>query len=179
MQNKTNRGQSAVEFLLIAPVLFMFFFGILQLFYFAFASFAVQKATNAIARQAASSDDFNAFDPHFQIISALLPLEKINSTTVISAFSTKCNIQEQENMIKATVSYPMPIWVPFANKLFGSAMNTSPTATTTPSNDILDLLNAIGLTLPIPNLGQNTQNVIWLNFEATCVDEYSLNPSAS
>jgi len=60
--------------MLVAPVLFFIFFGIIQLFYTAYVSFAIQRATHSIAQQAAASPNPSSFDPKFQMIEALLPL---------------------------------------------------------------------------------------------------------
>jgi len=164
-------GQSAVEFVLITPILFLIFFGIIQLFYCGFVSLAIQKATNAIAQQASASGDAADFEPHFQIITALFPIEKLNASTLIYAISCKCDIQEQNHIIKAVVSYPMPIWMPIIGNVFGQPLNNTAGSLLGLSNDLLSFLGTIGLKLPSFNLPQNTPNVIWFTFEARCLDE--------
>lgn len=168
---KTQKGQSSVELVLIAPVLFLIFFGIIQLFYCAYISFAVQKATFAIAQQAASTETPTFFQPQFQIVSALFPLEKLNNATLLYALSSKCNIQEQNNRIIATVSYPMPIWVPLIGKVLGQPLSTSSNPLSSISQDLSGLLSTLGLSLPSFLNLTNTNNVIWMTFQADCLDE--------
>ncbi len=168
---KDQKGQSAVEFVLIAPILFLIFFGIIQLFYCAYVSFAVQKATFAIAQQAASTEIPTFFQSQFQIVSALFPLEKLNNSTLLYALSSKCNIQEQNNRVIATVSYPMPIWIPLVGKVLGQPLSTSTSPLSFVSQDLSSLLSTLGLSLPSFLNLSSTNNVIWMTFQADCLDE--------
>ena len=168
---KNTKGQSAVEFVLIAPILFLLFFGIIQLFYSAFIFFAVQKATHAIAQQAAASAAPTLFEPHFQIITALSPLEKLNSSTLLYALASKCAIQEQNNRVFATVSYPMPIWVPLLGKVIGQPFDSSKSSILSIATNITNLLPTLGLALPGFSTPSNSINIIWITFQADCLDE--------
>jgi hypothetical protein len=166
-----QQGQSAVEFMLIAPVLFLLFFGIIQLFYSAFVSFAVQKATHAIAQQAAASATPTLFEPHFQIITALSPLEKLNNSTLLYALASKCDIQEKNNRVFATVTYPMPIWVPLIGKVIGQPFDSSKNSILSIATNLTNLLSTLGLALPGFPIPSNSINVIWITFQAYCLDE--------
>jgi hypothetical protein len=167
-QNAT--GQSAVEFVFIAPVLFLIFFGVLQLFYSAFVSFAIQRAAFSIAQEAATSMSFSNFDPRFQIVYALFPLEKINSATLNYALATQCNIKQVKKTIQVNVLYPMPIWVPVMGNLIGQNFANAGSATLIPAS-ITNLLQTIGINLPNLNSGTNNTKVLWINYSAECLDE--------
>ncbi len=123
-----SQGQSLAEFALIAPLLFLFFFALIQLTYGVFASFAVQRAANAIAREAAASEDPKTYNPYFQLAYCLAPLGQINSTTLATVLATHCDITQDEetgDYIQVRVSYPMPLWVPLAGKLLGQPLQVA------------------------------------------------------
>jgi len=168
-----SKGQSAVEFVLIAPVLFILFFGIIQLFYMAYVSLAVQRATHAIAQQAAASDDPNSFLPQFQMIEALLPLEQLNSTTLSCALSSKYDIHSDGSTIFVKVSYPMPLWVPIIKNLLGQNLDSSSATLGLVPPTLTTVLQAVGLGIPVLNTLTPTK-VIWVNFEAKALDENSI-----
>ncbi len=167
------QGQSAVEFVLIAPVLFLFFFGIIQILYIAYVSFAVQRATHAIAQQAAASNDPDSFLPQFQMLEALLPLEKLNSTTLSCALSSKCDIHSDGSTVFVKVSYPMPLWVPIIKNLLGQNLDSSSTTLGLVPPTLTTVLQAVGLGIPVSNTFAPTK-VIWVNFEAKALDENSI-----
>ncbi len=164
--------------MLIAPILFLLFFGIIQLFYCAFVSFSVQKATHAIAQQAAASAAPTLFEPHFQIITALSPLEKLNSSTLLYALSSKCDIQEKNNRVFTTVSYPMPIWVPLIGKVIGQPFDNSKSSILSITTDLTNLLSTLGLALPGLPVPSNSINVIWITFQADCLDENTVGANS-
>ncbi|HTA76424.1 MAG TPA: TadE/TadG family type IV pilus assembly protein [bacterium] len=169
---RKSKGQSAVEFVLIAPVLFILFFGIIQLFYIAYVLLAVQRATHAIAQQAAASDNPDSFLPQFQIIEALLPLEQLSSATLSCALSSKCDIHSDGTTVFVTVSYPMPLWVPIIKNLMGQNLDTSSALGLVPPT-LTSVLQAVGLGISTPNTLAPTK-VIWVNFEAKALDENSI-----
>ena len=172
--NKNILGQSAVEFILIVPVLFLIFFGIIQLFYLAFASFAVQRAAYSIAQQAAASVSPSSFDPRLQIVEALLPLEQINSSTLINTLSTQCTINSDGKNVHVNITYPMPLWVPLVRNIVGQNLNNQLTPATVIPQSLTNALQTAGLSIPNLNPNQTPTKVIWFNFEAQASDENSI-----
>src|SRR5258708_11160588 len=116
-----EKGQSATEFVLIAPLLFFVFFCVIQFSYIAYISLAVQRAALAVARKASLSGTFNetAFKTHLTV--SLLPIANLNQKTLLTILETKCQVfpSQDNKQILARVSYPMPIWVPLARNVFG------------------------------------------------------------
>jgi hypothetical protein len=172
-------GQSTVEFLLIAPLLFFIFFGIIQFFYTAFVSFAVQRATYSIAQQAAASSNPSSFLPQFQIIEALLPIEQLNPSTLSYTFATQYTIDTDGTNVHVKVSYPMPLWVPLINNLIGQNLNNRSAASNFIPPSLASVLQAAGLALPNPNINQNLTKVLWITFEAEALDENSIGAQTS
>src|SRR5579863_6687134 len=86
---KNAKGQSTTEFVLIAPLLFLIFFCVIQFSYFAYVSLAVQRAALAIARKASLSGvaDQTAFKAHLAI--SLLPLANLNQKTLLTILEAK------------------------------------------------------------------------------------------
>ncbi|HVZ80578.1 MAG TPA: TadE/TadG family type IV pilus assembly protein [bacterium] len=168
----SQRGQSAVEFALIAPFLFFVFFAIIQLAYMAYASFAVQRAALSIARDAARSDDPELYDPHFQLLYSLGPLAALNRTTLATALASKCSIATNGAKVVVTLKYPMPIWVPLAGEVFGVPLSTSFLQENSTGALMTDILKGLGLDpsiLSIPAL--HLPNVFWMTFTAEAIDE--------
>jgi Flp pilus assembly protein TadG len=172
-------GQSTVEFLLVVPVLFFIFFGIIQFFYIAYVSFAVQRATYSIAQQAAASPDPASFSPQFQIIEALLPIAQLNPSTITSALATNCAINTDGTTVDVKVSYPMPIWVPLMKNLIGQNLNNQPTPSNLIPPLLINVLQTVGLSLPNLSIDQNLTRVLWFTFEAHAVDENSIGAQTS
>jgi hypothetical protein len=150
------------------------FFGIIQFFYAAYVSFAVQKAAFSIAQEASAASSLVGFDPHFQIVCALLPLEKLNPSTLTYALASKCTVRQQGSDVHATVSYPMPIWVPFMGALLGQSLASN--ITPIPST-ITNLLQTIGISLSGISSISNSAKVIWINFDAQVLDESTVGQS--
>jgi Flp pilus assembly protein TadG len=168
-----QQGQSTVEFVLIASILFFIFFGILQFFYTAFVSFAIQRATYSIAQQAAASANPSSFNPQFQIIEALLPIEQLNPSTLAYTFSTQCIINTDGTNVHVKVSYPMPLWVPLIKNLLGQNLNNQLSVSNSIPSSLTNVLQAVGLSIPNFNINQNLTKVLWITFEAQTLDENS------
>lgn len=167
-----TRGQSAVEFALIAPFLFFIFFAVIQLAYTAYVSFAVQRAALSIARDAARSDIPELYEPHFQLFYSLGPLFTLNKTTLATALAADCSINTVGDKVVARVKYPMPIWVPFVGKLFGVPFNTSffkENSKGLITGSILQLFGQDPAALSIPGL--RFPDVFWMTFTAQAMDE--------
>lgn len=174
-----TRGQSLVEFILIVPVLFLIFFGIIQFFYIAYISFSVQRATYSIAQQAAASPDPSSFGPQFQIIEALLPIEQLNPSIIACALATNFTISTNGTTVDVKVSYPMPIWVPLLGNLIGQNLNNQTTTSNLIPPTLANILQVVGLSLPNFNISQNLTKVLWITFEAQALDENSIGVKTS
>jgi len=172
-------GQSTVEFLLVVPVLFFIFFGITQIFYIAYVSFAVQCATYSIAQQAAASSNPSSFSPQFQIVEALLPVEQLSPSTLAYIFATQYNIDMDGTNVHVRVSYPMPLWVPLIGNLIGQTLNNQPATSNLIPPALTNVLQAAGLPLPNLNANQNLTKVLWITFEAKALNENSIGVQTS
>jgi len=175
---KSQAGQSLAEFALLAPLVFIFFFGLIQIAYTAYAAFAVQRAAFAIAREAAASPDPKSYNPYFLLAYCLAPLGQINTTTLATVLSTHCDInldEETEDYVHVRVSYPMPIWVPLAGKIFGQPFQVS-SALRSPMEDTLEkVFEALGKPKPNLSFKQLTfPNVQTLIFSAEALKESSI-----
>lgn len=117
-------GQSAVEFVLTAPLLFLLLFGLIQAAYGALVCFAVQRSALAAARHAARFDGTGgAFgSPRFQAYAALVPLASLHRSNLLAACLTQVDIQNNGFRVTAIVRYPMPLWVPMAGRLLGQSL---------------------------------------------------------
>ncbi len=172
---KRQKGQSAVEFALIAPFLFFIFFAIIQLAYMAYVSFAVQRASLSIARGAARSEDPTLYEPHFQLFYSLSPLARLNKTTLATALATDCSIDTNGEKVFVRVKYPMPIWVPWVGKVIGVPFSSSFFKENSKGVVIGSILKLLGLdpsTLTIP--GIHFPDVFWITFTAEALDENSV-----
>lgn len=169
---RAQKGQSAVEFALIAPFLFFIFFAIIQLAYTGYVSFAVQRAALSIARDAARSDDPDLHEPHFQLFYSLGPLLTLNKTTLATALAADCSINTIGDKVHVRVKYPMPIWVPFVGKVFGVPFTSSffkENANGALIGGILKLFGQDPASLSIPGL--HFPDVFWITFTAETMDE--------
>jgi hypothetical protein len=172
----SQKGQSLSEFVLIAPLLFIFFFALIQVAYTAFAAFALQRAAFAIVRDAAASDDPKTYNPYFQLAYCLAPLGQINSTTLATVLATHCDITvDDEDYVHARLSYPMPIWVPLVGKIFGHSFQVS-SALRSPMEETLEyVFEALGKPKPDLSFKQLTfPNVQTLSFNAAALNEGSI-----
>lgn len=174
--SKFQRGQSLAEFALIAPLLFLFFFALIQIAYTTLAAFTVQRAAFAIAHEAAASDDPKSYNPYFQLAYCLAPLGQINSTTMATVLATHCDISvDDADYVHVQVSYPMPIWVPLAGKIFGQPFQVS-SALRSPMESTLEyVFEALGKPKPDFSFKQfSFPNVQILSFSAEALDENSI-----
>jgi hypothetical protein len=173
---KIQGGQSLAEFALIAPVLFIFFFALIQITYTAYAALAVQRAAFAIAHEAAASDDPKTYDPYFQLAYCLAPLGQINSTTLATVLATHCDITiDDANYVHAQISYPMPIWIPLAGNIFGQPFQVS-AALRSPMESTLEyVFEALGKPKPDLSFKQlSFPNVQIITFSAEALNESSI-----
>jgi len=174
MVSKINqKGQSALEWALIAPLLFLIFFGIIQIAYLGYASLAVQRATLSIAKSAARSQIF--YDPHFQLFYSLAPLEALNKSTLATVLSTQCSIETIGPNVHVEVRYPMPIWVPLIGRFIGEPLSPS-LFTNIPGLDLVGkIFQFLGKTPPdLSFLGFRPPYVYWLTFTADARDENNI-----
>ncbi len=172
-------GQSAVEFLLIAPLLFLIFFLILQVTTLGLSCLAVQRAAMAVAREASLSGDA-VEEPHAGIraiaqkLIALGPLTRLNgnATWLCAAFSS-CEVVHDRTMVTATVRYPMPLVMPLAGKVLGESLDPGRMPPLPGDSDTLAfLLRCAGMTLPEWSaLPRRRLPVRWLRFTARCFNE--------
>jgi hypothetical protein len=170
------RGQSLAEFALVAPLLFIFFFALIQVTYGAFAAFSIQRAAFAIAREAAASDDPRTYNPYFQLAYCLAPLGQLSSTTMATVLATCCEITiDDAGYVHAKVSYPMPIWVPLIGKIFGRPFQVS-SALRSPMEETLEkVFETLGKPKPDLSFKQFAfPNVQTLSFSAEALNEGSI-----
>jgi hypothetical protein len=131
MRRPVEAGQALGEFMLIAPLLFLIFFAILQLAYMGLSTLAVQRAAMAIAREAALSADPTVSSlGNWRIVTQQLlafhPLLSLRRReTLLAVAGTRIDIDVEGRMVRATVRYPMPVWVPLVGPLFGGPIEMS------------------------------------------------------
>jgi Flp pilus assembly protein TadG len=171
-----QRGQSLAEFALIAPLLFIFFFALIQITYTAYAAFAVQRAAFAIAHEAAASDDPKSYDPYFQLAYCLAPLGQINSTTMATVLATHCEINvDDPDYVHVQISYPMPIWIPLVGKIFGQPFQVTSALRSPMENTLERVFEALGKPKPDLSFKQlSFPNVLIYSFSAEALNEGSI-----
>jgi hypothetical protein len=173
--HQRQRGQSSVEFVLIAPLLFFVFFAIIQLAYMGFVSFAVQRAAIAVARESSLTGNRGQADFYPKLIFALAPLGSLNRTTFACIAASRCQISESNDkkMVVARLHYPMPIWVPLVGRIFGEKI--IPSGQIIPTGIAKDLEIAASLFgVSIPHLsfdGVHLPYFRWMIFEASVYNE--------
>jgi hypothetical protein len=177
MAFQKTKGQAMVEFVSLAPLVFLIFFGIIQLSYMAFIAFAVQQTAFSIAKNAAASNNPESYDPTFQLVYSLTPIGKLNQNTLITILATQCRIQTDGKKVHVVVQYPMPIWIPVIQNIFGEKLSISPN-TILPDQSLLNQVFAVVGVSP-PDLSPQNLNlpyVRWMSFSADAMDENYLNP---
>lgn len=173
------RGQAAAEFLLVAPLLFLIFFGIVQLAYFAYGSLAVQRAAYAAARGAACSADPSAYDPRLQLAYCLAPLAQLNRRALLSVLATRCEVQADGFRVRARLDYPMPIWIPGLGRIFGQKLSLIPADAAPLWSSLRSLFQWTGKPLPdFPGDPADLPYVRVISFSADAVDENSIGREA-
>jgi hypothetical protein len=173
-------GQAMVEFVLIGPVVFFIFFGIIQLFYMAFVFLAVQKTAITICQNAAASENPPQYNPDFDLIYTLAPLEKISPTLAETFLATNCQIESSNDEVRVTLHYPMIIWIPMFKQLFGQKF--VPAAL--PQNADTALLNQVfsfaQSSVPaFQAVEKDIPYVHWFDIKASALDENSVPAAES
>ncbi len=173
-RKKVPKGQSAVEFVLIAPLLFLIFFGIIQLSYMAYVSLAVQRAALAVARNASLSGRDNSLAFKTQLVISLFPITNLSSKTLstILASDYKITFSSDYQEITAQVRYPMPIWVPLVQNFLGEDLaSPGDTDQTSEGEAIIAVYRFLGKTPPDLSFQGLHQPVVWLNYQVTTFNE--------
>src|SRR6185369_5655278 len=83
VRNQKPKGQSAVEFLLAAPLLFLLFFLIIQSAYLGLTALALQRAAMAGAREIGLTGVLNDQNIRLKIAVSLAPLAYLNQAAFI------------------------------------------------------------------------------------------------
>lgn len=175
---KTSRikpkGQSAVEFCLIAPFLFFIFFAIIQLAYMSYVSFAVQRAALAVARDASLGgiDQTTAFKTKAAL--SLMPISNLSRKTLLTVLASQCSVavSSDQKQIIAKVRYPMPIWVPLVGKVFGQTLIPSVNYNNNPAGDaIRNLFLILGKTPPDLSFQGVHLPVVWVTYQESTFNE--------
>jgi hypothetical protein len=117
-----------LEFLLAAPLLLLFFFGILQLTYMASVAFALQRSAFDLARQAAITGTREGPELRSRLWSHLAPLGTLapEAAVAIAASEFECRDSADGSWVTARVRYPMPLWVPGLGSVFGRPFTPPP-----------------------------------------------------
>jgi hypothetical protein len=170
---KGQRGQSTVEFVLLAPLLFFIFFAILQLFYIGYVSLAVQRAALSIAQETALTTERSDNIVHAKLIYSLLPISKLNRTTLACAMASQCQIKTQSEKVRVQVRYPMPIWIPLVGRVFGESIIPSANYNNTPYGQaIRRIFQLLGKNPPdLSFTGLKFPHARWISFEAETFNE--------
>jgi hypothetical protein len=178
--HQKQKGQSAVEFVLIAPLLFFVFFGIIQLAYMGFVSFAVQRAAMSVAREASLTGNRNTTDFYSKLIFALAPLGSLNRATFASIAACRCQIIESSDkkILTARLLYPMPIWVPLVGRVLGEpiipALQGLPDGIT---GNLRRIAALFGVSLPSLSFdGIRLPYFRWMVFETSVYNEGYIPP---
>lgn len=174
IDKKDAKGQTAVEFVLVVPLLFLIFFAIIQLSYMAYASLAVQRAALAVARNASlgGTDKPEAFKT--QLAVSLLPIANLNRKTLLTVLASDCRVapSADNRRMTALVRYPMPIWVPLVGSIFGRTLIPGVNYNGTPAGEAIQALFRISGKVP-PDLSFKGAHlpVVWINYQATTFNE--------
>lgn len=175
IRSKSSKGQATLEFVLLAPLLFLFFLSIGQLAFTGYVSFAVQRAAFAISRAAAASDDPSTYNPYTQLGYCLSPLGQLNRITLATILATKCDIRTDGEKVHVQVIYPMPIWIPGVAKVFGQKLNLNPVDSIPMASSLESVFRILGK--PIPDFSLNGLNLPYvhlISFSADTIDENSI-----
>ena len=120
-----NRGQSAAEFALTAPLILLLFFCLIQAAYCTLTCLVVQRSALVAARHAARQDGTGgpAASPLLEATIALLPLADLHRSNLVALVLTRVDINRRGPEVEAVVRYPMPLCVPLAGRWFGERLN--------------------------------------------------------
>ena len=168
---RNSKGQSAVEFILIAPLLFFIFFAIIQLVYMAYACFAVQRAALAAAQETSLTGTWDGADIQLKAACALSPLASLSKTSMACVSQVQCSrsFSLDHQRVIAEVLYPMAIWVPMVGSVFGKPLLVTTGGTDEALGKAFELLGK-----PKPDLslsGVHLPYVIWITFRAETYNE--------
>jgi hypothetical protein len=170
------QGQSVTEFTLVAPVLFLIIFCVIQLAYLAYVQLAVQRASLAIAREASCSNNPASYDPSFQLGYCLSTLGSLNKAALATVLATKCSISTDGTRVHVLISYPMPIWVPLAGNIFGQKLSLDSPGVMPMESSLQNAFKILGK--PVPNFSFGNFNVPYIRYitySADAVDENSIH----
>jgi hypothetical protein len=162
---------------LTAPVLFLFFFGIIQLAYTAYVSFAVQRAAYSIAREASSSGSPENYDPYFQLFYCLYPIGQLHHATLGTLLATTCSITSDDDGVHVRIVYPMPIWVPMVGKIFGEKLQLSASDLGPLTNDLQQVSQILGK--PLPDLSFTGAALPYVHLMTFTADGFDENTAVS
>jgi hypothetical protein len=171
---RSPKGQSAVEFALIAPLLFFIFFALIQVAYMSYVSLAVQRAALAIARTASlgSKDDSTAFKT--QLVISLLPVANLSPKTLLTILASDYKVipSSDNRQVTAIVRYPMPIWVPLVRTVFGKSLIPSVDYNATPEGlAIKNVFQLLGKQPPDLSFEGVHFPVFWMTYKETTFNE--------
>lgn len=171
-----NKGQSAVEFLLIAPWLFLLFFAIMQTAYIAFVSLALQRAALAVAHEASLTGSRDPKDLQDQVLLSLAPLPSLHRATLMGILACECSVRTSADgrSVTARIHYPMPLWVPLAGPLFGERLSAALLSRdrSGPTPQLRRFLILLGLSLPeLTGSASRLPYIHWMDFTATDFNE--------
>jgi len=183
MNCRSHRGQSAVEFLLTAPLLFFLFYAMLQLAYLGLTVFGVQRAALAIARESSQSSVSGIEStPGFRILAvkvlSLAPLTALNRRfTWAALLSSDCDIRFDSLNVTVTVHYPLPLWVPGMGGIFGKPLTLSKTPQTIQRlAEIRRIAELLGLKTPALSFPEGPlPSIRWISCSATVFNESTVN----
>lgn len=165
-------GQALVEFVWIGPVVFFIFLGIIQFFYMAFVFLAVQKSAITICQNAAASKNPAQYDPTFDLVYTLAPLEKISPSLAETFLATSCQIQAENNQVRVSLRYPMIIWIPLFKQLLGEKFIPGAAPLTANAELLQKVFSFASSKVPaFPAIGNQVPYVHWFNIQASALDE--------
>ena len=173
---KTSKplGQSTVEFVLIAPLLFLLFFCVIQMAYTSYVALAVQRAALAVARTASLQGETDSLAFKTELAWSLMPIAGLSEKTLSTIFASKvsASLSPDGKLVTVRVEYPMPIWVPGIRQVFGQPLVPPPLPTGSPEAvAIRGIFSLLGI--PAPDLSFTGLNlpVRWITFEESTFNE--------
>jgi len=165
-----SKGQSTVEFVLVAPLLFLFFFTLVQGAILAWTCLSVQRAAQAVVRHAVRVErEPQGWDsPRLQALVALAPLCRLHKAYLVSSLLAEIHLKHEGNDMVATVRFPMPLWIPLAAPLLGEKL-VIPTGGFGPESTKLvqKVSQILGTRFPdLPSSSAHLPFFCWVTFQA-------------
>ena len=137
------------------------------------AAEAVADATY-IARSASLSGPDNDLAFKTQLALSLLPLSDLNPKTLLTILASEVHVSISANrkQVTAQVRYPMVIWVPLVDKVFGEDLVPSSDYNNSPEGRAIKKIFSF-LNKPIPDLSFAGVHlpVHWVTYEETTFNE--------